>query len=112
MNIVKSGFFLLFLGVAALFELLGVYLFWKVARDGANPLLALVGVAALIIYALTQTMQPENFSRVYAAYGGIFILLSLVWGYKVEHKTPDKFDIIGGIIAIAGACIIKLWPRG
>ncbi|MGA9994606.1 MAG: YnfA family protein [Pyrinomonadaceae bacterium] len=112
MNIVKSGFFLLFLGVAALFELLGVYLFWKVAREHANPLLALIGVAALIVYALTQTVQPENFSRVYAAYGGIFIFLSLLWGYLIERKTPDKFDLIGGIIAIAGACIIKFWPRG
>ncbi|MGB9181076.1 MAG: YnfA family protein [Pyrinomonadaceae bacterium] len=109
MNIVKSGFFLC---LAGLFELLGVYLFWKVVREQANPLLALIGVAALIVYATAQTVQLENFSRVYAAYGGIFIFLSLLWGYMIERKTPDKFDLIGGIIAIAGACIIKFWPRG
>ena len=112
MNTIKSSFFMLFLCVAGLFELLGVYLFWKVAREHANPLLALIGVASLIVYATAQTVQPENFSRVYAAYGGVFIFLSLLWGYLVEQKMPDKFDLIGGIIAIAGACIIKLWPRG
>jgi small multidrug resistance family-3 protein len=44
------------------------------------------------------TFQPANFGRVYAAYGGIFIAMSILWGWQVDKITPDRFDIIGGII--------------
>jgi small multidrug resistance family-3 protein len=49
---------------------------------------------------------------VYAAYGGVFIVLSLLWGWKVDGIMPDRFDIIGGAIALAGHSIIMYWPRG
>jgi small multidrug resistance family-3 protein len=49
---------------------------------------------------------------VYAAYGGVFIVLSLLWGWKVDGIMPDRFDIIGGAIALAGVSIIMYWPRG
>jgi small multidrug resistance family-3 protein len=98
--------------LAGCFELFGAYMFWKALREHESGWLILAGVASLALYALIQTTQPENFGRVYAAYGGIFIILSILWEYKVEHIRPDKFDIIGGLLAVAGACVIKFWPRG
>ena len=56
-------------------------------------------------------MQPSNFGRVYAAYGGVFIMMAILWGWKVDDISPDKYDIIGGIIALAGMGIIMYAPR-
>jgi drug/metabolite transporter superfamily protein YnfA len=57
------------------------------------------------------TLQPANFGRVYAAYGGVFILSSIIWGMLVDKKKPDRYEIIGSIIAIAGALVIFYGPR-
>lgn len=56
-------------------------------------------------------MQPANFGRVYAAYGGVFILSSIIWGTVVDKKKPDRFEIIGSFIALIGATIIFYAPR-
>ena len=61
---------------------------------------------------LYQPFQPANFGRVYAAYGGVFIVLSILWGWQVDKIAPDKFDLIGGLIALIGVIIIMYWPRG
>ena len=68
----------------------------------------------LILYGIIPTLQPENsnFGRVYATYGGIFIVLSILWGWKVDNIIPDKFDLIGGFIALIGVLIIMYAPRG
>lgn len=70
------------------------------------------GAFILILYGIVLTLQPANLGRVYAAYGGIFIVLSLLWGWKVDDISPDKFDIIGGFISLLGVLIIMYWPRG
>ncbi|MBI4639452.1 MAG: YnfA family protein [Candidatus Tectomicrobia bacterium] len=62
-------------------------------------------------YGVIPTLQPAHFGRVYAAYGGIFIVLSLLWGWKVDKITPDKFDLVGGFVALVGVWIIMYWPR-
>ena len=66
----------------------------------------------LVLYGIIPTFQPANFGRVYAAYGGVFIVLSTMWGWKIDGMTPDRFDIIGGIIALIGVAVIMYWPRG
>jgi len=48
---------------------------------------------------------------VYAAYGGIFVVLSILWGWKVDRIIPDRFDVLGGFIALIGVLIIMYWPR-
>jgi small multidrug resistance family-3 protein len=58
-----------------------------------------VGGAVLILYGIIPTFQRAHFGRVYAAYGGVFIVLALLWGWKIDGITPDKFDVIGGFIA-------------
>jgi small multidrug resistance family-3 protein len=60
----------------------------------------------LFLYGIIPTFQPAHFGRVYAAYGGVFIALSLLWGWKVDKISPDTFDIIGGLVALAGVGII------
>ncbi|WP_231551475.1 YnfA family protein [Methanobacterium sp. SMA-27] len=58
------------------------------------------------------TFQPANFGRVYAAYGGIFILMALLWGWQIDKIIPDRFEIIGASVVLIGVFIIMYWPRG
>ncbi|GAE01339.1 YnfA family protein [Clostridium botulinum B str. Osaka05] len=111
MEILKSLFYFLLAGV---FEIGGGYLIWLWLRDGKSILYGLFGVIALIIYGVIPTLQPPsaNFGRVYATYGGIFIVLSIIWGWKIDDVIPDKFDLIGGAIALIGVLIIMYYPRG
>jgi small multidrug resistance family-3 protein len=71
----------------------------------------MLGAAILALYGIIPTFQPANFGRVYAAYGGIFIVLSILWGWQIGKITPDKFDLIGGFIALIGVTVIMYWPR-
>ena len=96
---------------AGLCEIGGGYLFWLWLREGKSIWLAIVGVIVLSLYAVIPTMQTANFGRVYAAYGGIFIVLSIAWGWLVDRVVPDKFDLIGGWIAFLGVLIIMYAPR-
>lgn len=73
--------------------------------------MGLLGAITLILYGIIPTLQPATFGRVYAAYGGVFIFLSLLWGWKIDKITPDKFDLIGAFIALIGVVIIMYWPR-
>ena len=80
-------------------------------REKKGFLLGLIGGVILFVYGIIPTMQPANFGRVYAAYGGIFIISSIIWGIIVDKKRPDKYEIIGSIVAIAGALVIFYAPR-
>ena len=96
---------------AAVGELGGTYAVWRWLRVGATPLLALVGVAALLAYAVVQTYQPEDrYGRVYAAYAGVFLVGAMLWGWAIDGKTPDRFDVLGGAVVLAGAAIV-VWGR-
>ena len=64
-----------------------------------------------MFYGVVATWQTSNFARVYATYGGFFIIMSLLWAMKFDNFVPDKYDIIGGLIAIAGVCVIHFVPR-
>jgi small multidrug resistance family-3 protein len=57
------------------------------------------------------TYQPATFGRVYAAYGGVFVALSILWGWKIDRIRPDAFDLIGGAICLVGVGVIMYWPR-
>ncbi|MDZ7831891.1 MAG: YnfA family protein [Desulfobacterales bacterium] len=97
---------------AGLCEIGGGYLMWLWLREGKPITYGLIGAVILVLYGVIPTLQPANFGRVYAAYGGVFIALSILWGWKVDGIPPDRFDIIGGIIALAGVAVIMYWPRG
>jgi small multidrug resistance family-3 protein len=96
---------------AGLCEIGGGYLVWLWLREEKNIWLAVLGAVVLVLYGMIPTLQPANFGRVYAAYGGVFVVLSLLWGWKIDGVTPDTYDIIGGLIALVGVGIIMYWPR-
>jgi small multidrug resistance family-3 protein len=103
---------LAFFILAGLCEIGGGYLVWLWLRAGKSPWYFLFGALVLILYGVIPTFQPANFGRVYAAYGGIFIVLSILWGWQIDKIIPDRFDIIGGFIALIGVVVIMYWPRG
>ncbi len=102
---------ILYFILAGLFEIGGGYLVWLWLREGKPISYAVTGGIILFLYGVIPTLQPSNFGRVYAAYGGVFIVLSIIWGWKIDKVTPDRFDLIGGLVALIGVCIIMYWPR-
>ncbi|MFB5600891.1 MAG: YnfA family protein [Nitrososphaeraceae archaeon] len=98
-------------GLAALFEIGGGYLIWLWLREKKSRILGVLGGIILFIYGIILTFQPETFGRVYATYGGIFIISSLLWGLVIDKKKPDKYEIIGSVITIIGVSIIFYAPR-
>ncbi len=102
---------ILYFILAGLFEIGGGYLIWLWLREGKPISYAVTGGIILFLYGVIPTLQPSNFGRVYAAYGGVFIVLSIIWGWKIDKVTPDRFDLIGGLVALIGVCIIMYWPR-
>lgn len=97
--------------LAALMEIGGGYLVWLWIKEKKTFVLALVGAIILFVYGIIPTLQPSHFGRVYAAYGGIFIASSIIWGRIVDKKKPDRYEIIGSVITIIGAVIIFYSPR-
>ena len=108
MIVAKSMFYFI---LAGLCEIGGGYLVWLWLREGKSIGLAAIGAVVLVLYGIIPTLQPANFGRVYAAYGGVFIVLSILWGWRVDKILPDRFDVIGGIVALAGVTIIMYAPR-
>jgi len=108
--VISLSYFLL----AGLCEIGGGYLIWLWLREGKSVWLAALGAIILILYGIVPTMQPANasFGRVYAAYGGVFIALSILWGYWIDRVIPDRVDLLGGGIALLGVAVIMYWPRG
>ncbi len=110
-NLLEIARSLIFFLLAGLCEIGGGYLMWLSIRDGRGMWFAVLGAAILILYGIIPTFQPANFGRVYAAYGGIFIVLSILWGWQIDKIAPDRSDLLGGLIALIGVAVIMYWPR-
>ncbi|ARI77760.1 YnfA family protein [Halobacillus mangrovi] len=103
-------FLFLFAGVA---EIGGGYLIWLWLREGKPFYFGLIGGLSLALYGVIATFQSfPSFGRVYAAYGGVFIVLSVLWGWGIDRKTPDFYDILGAGICIIGVAVMLWGPRG
>ena len=99
--------------LAAVAEVAGCLAFWAWARSGAALLWLLPGVASLIAFAWLLTRVEADFAgRAYAAYGGVYIAASLGWLWLAEGRVPDRWDVAGAAVSLAGAGIILLGPRG
>jgi small multidrug resistance family-3 protein len=109
MTTVANSLFLFL--VAGVCEIGGGWLVWEWLREGRGLSWGIFGGAILILYGIVPTFQPAHFGRVYAAYGGFFIGLSLLWGWAFDGNIPDRFDVVGAIVSLAGVCIIMYWPR-
>ena len=97
--------------LAGLCEIGGGYLVWLWLRDSRSVVLGVLGGLILFLYGVLPTLQPAHFGRVYAAYGGVFVVLSLLWGWWVDGHRPDTPDVLGGAICLAGVAVIMYWPR-
>jgi len=108
MNIIRT--ISLFI-VAGLAEIGGAYLIWLWVRTGKPILWGLLGVIALFGYSLVQTLQTFNFGRAFAAYGGVFITLAMLWGWRIDGRMPDRWDWLGVGLCLAGVAVILWAPR-
>jgi len=111
MTVDKVAHSVLLFVLAGLCEIGGGWLVWQWLREGRGFTLGLVGGVTLIFYGIIPTFQPAHFGRVYAAYGGFFIVLSLLWGWVLDGNRPDAFDLIGAAVSLVGVSIIMYWPR-
>ena len=103
---------LLLFVIAAFLEIGGGYLVWMWLRHNRSIWLGIAGFAALAIYGVVPVYQDGlyPFGRVYAAYGAVFIVLSLLWGWQVDLQRPDARDCLGAALCVAGA-LVMMWPR-
>jgi small multidrug resistance family-3 protein len=106
---IKAVLYFLVAGVA---EIGGGYLIWLWLREGKSFYLGAIGGIALVLYGVIATFQAfPTFGRVYAAYGGVFIVLAVLWGWLIDKKTPDLYDWIGAGICLVGVSVMLFAPR-
>jgi small multidrug resistance family-3 protein len=98
---------------AALAEIAGCFAFWSVLRLGASPLWLAAGIVSLVVFAWALTLvDAAAAGRAYAAYGGVYVAASLGWLWAVEGVRPDRWDLAGSAICVAGAAVVLFGPRG
>ena len=97
---------------AAFAEIGGAYLIWTAIRDDRGLLIGALGVLALGLYGVVAAFQPsQEFGRVLAAYGGVFVVGSLAWGMAFDGFRPDRFDVGGAAVCLVGVGVIMYAPR-
>ncbi len=97
---------------AALAEIAGCFAFWAWLRLDRSAWWLVPGIASLCLFAWLLTLvDAEHAGRTYAAYGGVYILASLLWLWVAEGVQPDRYDLIGSAVALTGAAIILWGPR-
>ncbi|AUG76464.1 hypothetical protein CFP65_1576 [Kitasatospora sp. MMS16-BH015] len=110
MTVLRS--ILLFL-LAAVLEIGGAWLVWQGTRDHRGWPWIGAGIIALGAYGFVATLQADShFGRILAAYGGVFVAGSLLWGMALDGYRPDRYDVLGALICLAGVGIIMYAPRG
>ncbi|MGQ2912323.1 YnfA family protein [Aeromicrobium sp.] len=98
--------------LAAVAEIGGAWLVWQGVRENRGLLWIGAGFVALGVYGLVATLQPDaNFGRILAAYGGVFVAGSLLWGMLVDGFRPDRWDVLGAAVCLVGVAVIMYAPR-
>lgn len=109
MSVLRS---LLLFVLAALTEIGGAWMVWQGVREQRGVVWVGLGIVALGAYGFVATLQDEaNFGRILAAYGGIFVVGSLAWGMVIDGFRPDRYDLAGAIVCLAGVGVIMYSPR-
>lgn len=104
---------ILLFAAAAIFEIGGAWLIWQGIREHKGFLWIGAGVVGLGLYGFFATLQPDaHFGRILAAYGGVFVAGSLAWGMVVDGFKPDRWDVSGALVCLAGVALIMYGPRG
>ena len=98
--------------LAAVAEIGGAWLIWQGVREHRGWLWIGSGVVALGAYGFVATLQPDAaFGRILAAYGGVFVAGSLLWGMVADGFRPDRYDVVGALICLVGVAVIMYVPR-
>lgn len=97
--------------LTALAEIVGCYLPWLWLKRGASVWLLLPAALSLALFAWLLTLHPTAAGRTYAAYGGVYVAVAVLWLWRVEGIEPDRFDLIGSAVALLGMAIILFGPR-
>lgn len=97
--------------ITALAEILGCWLPWRVLKQGDSAWLLLPAALSLALFAWLLTLHPTAAGRTYAAYGGMYIAVALVWLRLVDGIALTRWDIAGAMLALAGMAVIALQPR-
>ncbi|WP_199241820.1 YnfA family protein [Desulfosporosinus sp. Sb-LF] len=98
--------------LAGLAEIGGGYLVWLWLREARPLWYGFIGGLILVLYGIIPTLQNfPSFGRTYAAYGEVFIILAVLWGWGVDKKIPDTYDWIGASICLVGVSIMLWAPR-
>jgi small multidrug resistance family-3 protein len=109
MTVLRS---LLLFALAAVAEIGGAWLVWQGVREHRGWLWVGAGVIALGAYGFVATLQPDaNFGRILAAYGGVFVAGSLLWGMVADGFRPDRYDVVGALVCLVGVAVIMYSPR-
>jgi small multidrug resistance family-3 protein len=98
--------------ITAIAEILGCYLPYLWLRQGRSALLLLPAAASLGLFAWLLTLHPTGGGRTFAAYGGIYVMVALLWLWAIEGQRPTRWDVLGAAVAVAGMVIIVLGARG
>jgi small multidrug resistance family-3 protein len=97
---------------AAFLEIGGAWLIWQAVREHRAWWLAALGIVALGLYGFAAALQPDaSFGRILAAYGGVFVAGSLLWGVVLDGYRPDRFDVLGAVVCLVGVGVIMYAPR-
>lgn len=102
---------ILLFALAGLMEIGGGYLVWLWLREKWAWWAGAAGALVLVGYGVVPTLQPAHFGRVYAAYGGVFVVMSMLWGWWIDGQRPDRWDVLGAALCVAGVALIMYAPR-
>ncbi|MEV6359998.1 YnfA family protein [Nocardia asteroides] len=109
MTVLRS---VLLFALAAVAEIGGAWLIWQGVREHRGVAWIGAGVVALGLYGFVATLQPDaHFGRILAAYGGVFVAGSLLWAMVADGFRPDRWDVLGAAVCLAGVGIIMYAPR-
>lgn len=98
--------------LTAVTEIVGCYLPYLWLREGRSAWLLLPATASLALFAWLLSLHPVAAGRVYAAYGGVYIGVAILWLWAVDGIRPTLWDALGSAVALAGMAIIIFAPRG
>ncbi len=98
--------------LAGLAEIAGGYFIWIWLRNDVSVGWGLFGGVVLVLYGIIPCFQQfPSFGRIYAAYGGVFVVMSIIWGWWIDGIKPDIFDWLGTFIVLIGTTIVLWAPR-
>ncbi|KPN19702.1 YnfA family protein [Luteimonas terrae] len=95
----------------AFFEIVGCYLPWLWLRKDGSAWWLVPAAAALAAFVWLLTLHPTASGRVYAAYGGVYVAVALVWLWRVDGIVPSRWDLAGAALCLLGMAVIMFAPR-